>query len=62
MEEDHDETTIESTALEDLKLLIESIKYQQQDLEFQEQALKTMASVFRTSGKHVFFEKKIWPV
>ena len=49
--EGHEETTIDSkTAVENLKLLLESIKYQQGDLEFQEQALKTMASVFRTSG------------
>ena len=50
--EENDETEINGKAVvEDLKLLIESITYQQEDLEFQEQALKTMASIFHTSGK-----------
>jgi hypothetical protein len=51
--EDHEETSLKNTAVEDLKLLIESVKYQQEDFKFQEQALKTMASIFRTSGKFI---------
>ncbi|XP_028414048.1 uncharacterized protein LOC114537111 isoform X2 [Dendronephthya gigantea] len=48
--DDHDERMeADTAALDDLKLLIESIKYRHEDLEFQEQALKTMASIFRTS-------------
>ena len=49
--EDYEETMVEDTAaVEELRLLIESIQYRPEDLEFQEQALKTMASIFRTSG------------
>ena len=51
--EDHLECEMESSdAVEDLKLLIDSIKYQEGDLEFQEQALKTMASLVRTNGNY----------
>lgn len=44
------ESSTESV-VEDLKLLIESIKYQEDDIHCQEQAFKTIASLCHTSGK-----------
>ena len=38
------------SAVEDIKLLIDCIKYQTDDLGYQEQALKTMASICHTNG------------
>lgn len=55
---DQNKCEVKDSLFEDIKLLIETIKYQQDKPELQEQALKTMASILHTHGNFCCIKQK----